>query len=129
MERVLEPSLMDTNKLSVAWRWVLINALGVAVYLLLEAWILAPRSEGEALNGIDQIYFWLTRMLPVLIVIGVVDVIWAIRIARGSSPLRKWQFSWWLIVCLAWGVALCYNGLAVKVARVTCMVTTGAARK
>ena len=129
MERVLDTLPMDTKKLSVAWRWVLINALGVTAYLLLEAWILAPRSEGETLNGIDQIYFWITRMLPVLVVVGVIDVIWAVCIARSKSPLRKWQFRWWLIACFAWALALCYNGLAVKVARVTFLVTTGEARK
>lgn len=118
MEKAAEATPMEANKFSLAWRWVLVNAIGIAAYLLLEGSILASRSEGESLNGIDQIYFWFTRMLPVLVVVGVVDVIWAARIFRGSSPLRKWGFGWWLIVCFAWCVALVYNGFAIKIALV-----------
>lgn len=109
--------------------WLLANALGIAIYLSLESWVLAPRSEAEALNGFDQIYFWLTRNLPLLIVYLVLNVVWLIRIRRRSDPSNKWQFRSWLLVCLAWAIALIYHGLAVKVLKMVIAMIDGKAWK
>ena len=108
--------MFSTERLALkAGGWLLVNALGIAIYLSLESWILAPRPEAEALNGIDQIYFWLTRNLPLLIVFIVLNVIWLIRIWRRTDPSNMWPFRSWLLVCLAWAIALVYHGLAVKI--------------
>jgi uncharacterized membrane protein SirB2 len=109
--------------------WLLANALGIAIYLSLESWVLAPRSEAEALNGIDQIYFWLTRNLPLLVVYLVLNVIWLIRIRSRSDPSNKWPFRNWLLVCLAWAIALIYHGLTVKILKILIAMIDGKAWK
>ncbi len=109
--------------------WLPVNALGIGIYLAFESWILAPRSEENALNGIDEISYWLTLDLPVLIICFILNVIWLIRISRRSNSSKKGQVWTWLLTCLAWIIALLYHGFIIKILWILMMMIDGQAWK
>ncbi len=120
-------SVMSASRLRAVWSWLLINATGMVIYVAIGAWIKAPRPEGYQLNGIDEIYLWVTRMLPVLAVVAVLDAIWLLILLKSQE--RPTQLRFWLSTCLVWCAVLFYNGLAIKVGKIVIAVITGEARK
>jgi hypothetical protein len=109
--------------------WLAANALGIAIYLAFESWILAPRSVEDALNGIDEIDYWIEFDLPVLAVFLVLNIIWLIRIWRRSQASTKWPFRIWLLTCLAWGIGLIYHGFVIKILLIVVAMIDGQAWK
>ena len=93
--------------------WLIANALGVCVYLMLEVSFYLPRPEEYAFNGVDMIYFWVTEELPVLIIMSIVNITWLIRIfQKGLSPgLKKSSLRIFMLVLLSWIVALFSFGI------------------
>ena len=68
---------MIPEKLRPLWVWLLVNMTGIVVYLSIGAWIKAPRPVGDELNGIDEIYLWMTqKWLPILAVVALVNLVW-----------------------------------------------------
>lgn len=120
---------MIAEKLRPMWIWLLVNVAGVVIYLAIGAWIKAPRPEGHELNGIDEIYFWMTRALPVLAVVAVFGLAWLVKLLRSQSPDRAMQLRFWISTCFVWGVVLVCDGLAVKIAKIAVLIVTGEARK
>ncbi|HEY1765952.1 MAG TPA: hypothetical protein VGF85_13595 [Opitutaceae bacterium] len=99
--------------LRAALKWVLFNALALALYLGLEIWVLAPRIRSGAFDPIEIFVLWSKRLLPILVACWGLNVLWAIRIARGPDRQRTRHFVWWLVVFLVWCAALAYKGLGI----------------
>ncbi len=110
--------------------WLLANILGVCVYLLLESWILAPRSEAESLNGIDVGYFWLTRECPILVVFLLLNLTWlSLIIKRGRSSKNWHPLVIWVLVCLMWGAAFLTYGVGIGILKIIVDMIDGRAWK
>lgn len=116
---VLLGIIWNTKYLKNSFYLFFINILGILVYLLLEAWILAPRLEAEALNGIDDLFFWLTKEGPLLVGFLIINAIWLTAIIKINCSGRNWQtFFVWLSICLMWFGALFIRGSALIVGNI-----------
>lgn len=122
-------SVMIPAKLRSMWVWLLINAIGLIIYLSIEHWVLAPRPEGYELNGFDIWFFWISRLLPVLIVVVIVNATWLVKLLKGSPPDRATQLRFWLATGLVWCLALLYNGLTIKIAKIVIAIIADKVRK
>lgn len=103
--------------------WLLANVLGICAYLLIEFWILAPRSEAESLNTTDVIHLWLITECPLLVAFLILNLVWmGVTIKRWFSN-KSWQpLVAWSVVCLAWGVTLFAYGIAIGMLKVLIMM-------
>jgi hypothetical protein len=115
----IKPALKDSRF------WLLANAVGICAYLLIELWIMAPRSEAESLNFINIIYYWTISEFPLLVVFLILNVIWLIFIVRSrlSNGSRRSLLTVWFLVCLVWGVALFSYGLAGGMVKILIILT------
>jgi len=107
MER-LKPAIRE-GKL-----WLLFNALGIACYIAIEAWLFAPRIPEEAFNGIDQMCFWSTMQFPLLALFLGVNLTWLLM-SRRSPFFKSRQLFIWMLGCVAWGILLLLDPIADKI--------------
>ena len=92
--------------------WIAANLICMLAPILFEWWLLLPRSEWDALNGIDIIGTWILKVLPFLTVIFIVNIIWLTQIWRRNRELaRRQAFGTWLLVFCLWLVPICLNNL------------------
>jgi len=100
--------------------WLLVNGFGMGVYLFMEHWILAPRPEPEAFNGIDVLHFWFTKELPLLTGFLVLNLIWLAFILRRNCShfQRRPKLIVWTLVGLVWLGSLFPYGIATQVVRI-----------
>ena len=117
------------NSYKQTFIWLLLNAFGIVIYLWLESQILAPRPEGESLNGIDQIHLWVTTNFPVLVIFFLLNLVWLIRSQKpiAGAVAKQWYF--WSFVVGGWVVALLYRGLVVKILCILILMISGRAWK
>jgi hypothetical protein len=120
---------MISEKLRPMWVWLLINAVTLIIYVGIEHWVLAPRPEGYELNVFDIWFYWITRLLPVLIIATIVNVTWLVKLLRGSAPDRIAQLRFWLATGLVWCLAILYNGLTTKIAKVAILIIADKIRR
>lgn len=93
--------------------WLLANILGVCAYLFIEYLILAPRFQEDALNTFDVMHLWLTLGCPLLIAFLIVDLVWLAIIIKGRRSGGNWRpMTPWVLVSLAWGLAIYSYGIA-----------------
>jgi len=102
-------------RLKVAFKaqktWLLVNALGICIYAMFEACILAPRSEAESFNGIDQIFFWYATQMPVLFIFCALNLVWLITIIKKGFSKEQWtSLVIWLFAFSAWAIVFCAFG-------------------
>jgi hypothetical protein len=119
-----------TPSISEVQGWLLANAGGVIFYLMLEFWLLAPRSEADELNGIDVISFWLATNFPLLVSFIIADGVWLRRIIKGGQAGRQWRaLSLWLLVCFIWMAVILCNGITLKLLGIAVDMIDGRAWK
>lgn len=87
----------------------IINLVVIGLFLISEAAIIAPRPEGDELNGIDEKLMWLATSFPLLI-LGIVGVSgWIVFLLkkrnRSSLPWSLWAISvlGWMAAVLGYG--------------------------
>jgi hypothetical protein len=89
--------------LTASMLWLLANVVGICLYLIFQFWLLAPRSEGEALNGIDEKFYWICAGLPILIFFLILNSIWLRLIVMHGRSGGSWlALSVWLLMCAGW---------------------------
>ncbi len=100
--------------------WLLVNGFGLGAYLFMEHWILAPRPESEAFNGIDVLYFWFTKELPLLVGFLVLNFIWLAFVLKRNrvSSQKRPKLVIWILVGSIWFVSLFPCGIATQVVRI-----------
>jgi hypothetical protein len=110
------PPISEPSSKNQLQFWLLANACGLVAYLLWELWLLAPRPEAEALNGISAISSWLTINFPLLVSFSIANLIWlSLIIKSGRSKRQRKTLAIWLAVCFVWLAALWYDGIATRV--------------
>jgi hypothetical protein len=104
---------------------LVLNALGLGVYFAMEFWIMMPRPEEDAFNGIDVLHFWFTRELPLLVILLILNLLWLISVLREKMNPRLKRLK--LIVCgvvaLIWLGSLFPFGIATQVAEIIAIET------
>ena len=111
--------------------WLLANALGISIYLLVQYGIMAPRPEWDELNFVDIFFYWLSYGVPIIVVSMIVDLVWLILIIKNRSLCQNWisQIEVWLLVCLAWGIALFAYGLTLPSLKIIVISLRAASRR
>jgi hypothetical protein len=94
--------------------WLLFNVLGIAAYISIEIWLFAPRIPEEAFNGIDQLCFWSTMQFPLLALYLGINLTWIVM-SRQSLFFKSRQLFIWILGCVAWGILLLFDPIAIKI--------------
>lgn len=91
---------------------------------MIQYFILAPRTEGYELNGIDQITIYVEFALPLLLIVLVLNIVplGAVIKQRRQDGNRQ-RFIEWMIVCIIWGVAIFTYGIAFNILEI--VITLG----
>jgi hypothetical protein len=64
--------------------WLFVNIAAILFYGGIEVWLRTPRSEEEALGGVDQKLYWLLLACPILFITFIANAVWLIRIASAA---------------------------------------------
>jgi len=103
--------------------WFLANLLGIGTYLAIQYSILAPRTEGYELNGIDQIAIWADFALPLLVLVSTLNIVWLARVVKQRlQEGNRQRFVEWLVVCIVCGVTIYSYGIAPHVLDIVIMI-------
>ena len=101
-------TVVDALKKEIGW--IAANLVSMLAPIVFEWWLELPRSEWDALNGIDAWCTWMIWVLPFLASIFIADIIWLVQVLRLNRGLgRRRGFGAWLLVCCLWLVPFCVN--------------------
>jgi amino acid transporter len=88
-----------------AWLWLLFNAFGIAVYLVLESSTFYPVEEAENPNRGDPVRDWLGAQFPFLALYLGANLTWLVMSWKKPS-FKSQRLPLWLLVLLIWGIVL-----------------------
>lgn len=95
--------------------WLMANATILCLYLVFEFWLLDPRPESEAFNGITEKFLWCVVALPLLVISLGINIFALILVLKRVLFEKRWaSLMLWLLVCVAWVGALFLNGTALQ---------------
>jgi hypothetical protein len=90
--------------------WIIANLVVMSVPIIFECWLELPRSELDALGGIDVWCTWMIWVLPFLALIFAVNIIWLVQVLRLNRGLaRRRALVAWFLVCCLWLVPFWIN--------------------
>ena len=90
--------------------WLLVNIIGLPLYLYFASWIWAPHFEEGLLGGPGDPMIWGSTAFPVLAVCALADLLWLVLIL----VRRHWSPKWpalvlWVLVVACWYAGLAYD--------------------
>jgi hypothetical protein len=74
-------------------RWIAANVVCMLAPIIFECWLESPRSEWDALNGIDVWCTWMIWILPFLALIFIANIIWLVQVLKLTAGLRVGELS------------------------------------
>lgn len=85
------------------WSWIIINVMGMLIFLLTESWLDAPRPPEQAFNSFDILHLWVTRELPILVLFAILNFVWLMRLLiTDNHKDQNAVYVFWSLICLMW---------------------------
>lgn len=99
--------------------WLLVNIVGMLLYLCGIFWLLLPRSEVDSLNSFDVIHFWFIIECPILIAFIIINIIWLIStLGFRHRYADRQSIAVWVIAMLIWVGIVVGNGIGIGMCKV-----------
>jgi predicted acyltransferase len=103
--------------------WLLINAAGMAAYLIIEYSILAPRPEGLELNSFDVIISFFLFECPVVLLFLMINIVkYNLTIKDQEQKEARNTLRLVLLICVAWGLLIFSHGIGMGILQIVCFV-------
>lgn len=103
-------ALLISQSMRKSVLWIVLNAIGIVMYLYAASNTWAPHGEEALLGGPGDPIIWSLSAFPILLVASILNLAWMVLILLRSRQSRNWHaLAVWVAVVMLWAGVFAYD--------------------